>query len=302
MTRIVIAQDLGLNEEEKNKLNKLGEVKYYGELSRTPEEWLKRCRGANIVCTGKFGLKQKYQELENVFLSLPFVAVSFLDPEKLKEKNIKVSNCPGCNKEAVSEWIIAMVLNLLRDLPNWVNTLEVSMDTPKQTKGLAGKNITILGKGDIGSRVGKICEALEMNVRYFARNDDLIGSIKDADVVVDTLGSNESTIDLLDKKFFNSFKKGSYFITVTSPKIYDIDAMLEVLDGGILAGVANDCGAIQVGDVRDPFYIKLATHSKVLATPHVSYNTDVTDRKANKIMIDNIEAYLNGKPINLLGC
>lgn len=297
--KIVVTQDLGLNKEERERLNKLGEVKYFDDLPETPEDWLARCNCADIICSGKFGLKQKYQELENTFVSLPFVATDFLSRDILKERNIKVSNCPGCNKEAVSEWVIAMILNLLRDLPNWINKKE-SDSIPKETKGLFGKNITILGKGNVGSRVGKICEALEMNVKYFSKNDNLIESIKDADIVADTLGSNETTEGLLNKEFFNSFKKGSYFVTVTSPKIYDVDAILEALDNSILAGIACDCASIQVGDVNDPLYIRLANHLKVLATPHIAYNNDVTDRKANRMMIDNVEAYLNGKPINLI--
>lgn len=297
--KIVVTQDLGLNEQERERLNKLGEVKYFDDLPETPEEWLARCNGADIICSGKFGLKLKYQELENTFLSLHFVATDFLNRDILKERNIIVSNCPGCNKEAVSEWVMAMILNLLRDLPNWINKKESDI-IPKETKGLVGKNITILGKGNVGTRVGKICEVLEMNVEYFKKNDNLIESIKDADVIVDTLGSNETTKGLLNKEFFNSFKKGSYFVTVTSPKIYDVDAMLEALDNSILAGVACDCASIQVGDVSNPLYIKLANHPKVLATPHIAYNTDATDRKANRMMIDNVEAYLNGKPINLI--
>ncbi|MEI7765450.1 MAG: NAD(P)-dependent oxidoreductase, partial [bacterium] len=269
--KIVVTQDLGLNKEERERLKTLGEVKYFEDLPKTPEEWLERCKGADVVCSGKFGLKLKYQELENVFISMPFVATDFLNRDILKERNIKVSNCPGCNKEAVSEWVIAMILNLLRDLPNWINKKE-SDSIPKETKGLFGKNITILGKGNIGSRVGKICEALEMNVKYFIKNDNLIESIKDADVVVDTLGSNETTKSLLNKEFFNSFKQGAYFITVTSPKIYDVDAMLEALNKNILAGVASDCASIQVGDVNDLLYIKLVNHPKVLATPHIAYN------------------------------
>ncbi len=297
--KIVVTQDLGLNKEERERLKTLGEVKYFEDLPKTPEEWLERCKGADVVCSGKFGLKLKYQELENVFISMPFVATDFLNRDILKERNIKVSNCPGCNKEAVSEWVIAMILNLLRDLPNWINKKE-SDSIPKETKGLFGKNITILGKGNIGSRVGKICEALEMNVKYFIKNDNLIESIKDADVVVDTLGSNETTKSLLNKEFFNSFKQGAYFITVTSPKIYDVDAMLEALNKNILAGVASDCASIQVGDVNDLLYIKLVNHPKVLATPHIAYNTDATDRKANKMMIDNIEGYKKEKPVNLI--
>ncbi len=302
MSKIVVTQDLGLNKEERERLNKLGEVIYYENLSTTLDEWFSRCKDADIICTGRFGFaSEKLYELENKFFSCPIVGVGFLNLEKLKEKNILVARAPGCNSEAVSEWVIAMVLNLFRDLLNYVNNLSLPVGvTPERTKGLVGKNITILGKGNIGLQVGKICEDFGMNVKYFIRNDDLVESIKNADVVVNTLSLNKETTGLLDKQFFNSFKKGAYFITITSIQMHDTNAILEALDKNILAGVANDCGSIQNGDVLDLSYMKFAKHPKVLATPHISYNTDTTDRKGSKMMIDNIEAYLKDKPINLI--
>ena len=73
-------------------------------------------------------------------------------------------------------------------------------------RGLAGKNITILGKGNIGRKVGVICEALEMKVTYFSRGDNLLESIKIADVIVDALSTNVSTTGLLNKEFFETPK------------------------------------------------------------------------------------------------
>lgn len=302
MNKITVTQDLGLNEEEKSRLNKLGEVVYYNDLPKSPDEWFVRCKDADIICSGRFGLtSDKVYELENKFISIPFVGIGFLDFEKMKKRNLLASRTPGCNKEAVSEWVIAMILNLFRSFPKYINNLDLPIGiTPRPDKGLKGKNITILGKGNVGSRVGNICEALEMNVRYFLRNDDLLESIKDADIVVDALALNQETTDLLNKKFFSSFKPGSYFITVTGSKIYDLEAILESLDKGLLDGIGIDCGSIQVGNVHDPIFVRLAKHPKVLATPHIAYNTDVTDRQANKTMIDNVEAFIKNKPQNLI--
>ena len=234
-----------------------------------------------------------------MFVSLFFVGVGFLDLEILKSNNVTVAISPGGNKKAVSEWIVAMILHLFRNLTVSINRLDPITDR-EPTKGLAGKTLVILGKGNIGSRVGKICEAFDMQVSYFTRGDDLIESVKNADIVVDTLSSNPSTAELLNQHFFQSLKRGAYFVTVTSSKIWDVEAMLCALDEGILSGVATDCGSIQVRDTTDPLYIKLANHPKVLATPHIAYNTDVSDREANTMMIDNIEAYLQGKPTNII--
>ena len=71
MVKIVITSYLGLSDKNISKLEQLGDLKMYDNLSKTPEEWMERCKNADIICTGKFGLKQKYHELKDVFISLP---------------------------------------------------------------------------------------------------------------------------------------------------------------------------------------------------------------------------------------
>ena len=300
MVKIVVPLDLDLFPDQIERLKKLGNVTFHKDWSKTPEEWFERVKDAEIICGGKFGLKEKYQDLENVFISLPFVGVGFFDKEILQKKNIVVSKSPGCNKVAVSEWIIGMIFNLLRRFPFYINNTTLDSGLPPIENSLKDKNITILGKGHIGSRVGKICEALEMNVSYFKRGDDLLETVKNTDVIVDTLSSNPTTEGLLNEKFFLSLKKGSYFLTVTGRKIYDTDAIIKALDQDILVGAAMDSGGIKVGDIKDAYYQKLLKHPKILATPHIAYNTWNTKRVANDIMIDNVEAWLNKKPSNLI--
>lgn len=298
--KIIITQGMDLFPDQIERLKTLGEVKIYNDLANTSEEWLDRCKDFDIICTGKFGLKQKVYELKNVFIPLPFVGIGWLDKEKLEKKNIKVAYSPGCNKDAVSEWIIGMMINLLREFPRYINIKDLPEHTlPEKALGLTNKKVCILGAGNIGSRVGKICESFNMKVNFFRRGDDLLQSIKYADIVINCLSQNPTTLDLLNSKFFSTFKNSSYFISVTSPKIYDIETLLDSL-GKNIAGAAIDAADIQVGDTNDPFYKKLLQYNRVLATPHIAYNTDVTARVGNDMMIDNIEAYLKGKPINLL--
>ena len=300
MKKIVVTQNHDLYPDQIERLKSLGEVKLYDDLAKTPEEWLERVRGFEIICSGKFGLKQKIYELKDVFISLPFVDIGWVDKEKLKERNSTVSYSPGCNRVAVSEWIIGMMINLLRELPKYIGVKSLPKHTlPEKTVGLAKKKVTILGPGNIGSRVGKICESLEMEVTYFKKRDSLLKSIKDADVVINTLSNNPTTQGLLDKNFFDAFKNGAYFISVTSSQIYDVDGLISALEKSI-AGAAIDAGQIQVGDTSDPFYQRLLKNTKVLVTPHIAYNSETTARLANDMMIDNIEAYLAGKPTNLL--
>ena len=171
---------------------------------------------------------------------------------------------------------------------------------PEITQSIKNKNIAILGKGNIGSRVGELCEAFGMNVVYFDRGDNLLEKIKSADVVINCLSPNEGTVNLLNKNFFFSLKKDSYFITFTKKEIYDSDAMIEALDKNILSGVADDCASEIVGDIYNDYYQKLLKHKKILVTPHIAWSADSSIYNGNEMVIDNIEAWINGRPQNLI--
>lgn len=298
--KIVVTQNMYFTEEDKHRLDVLGKVTYYNTFAKDAHEWLKRVKNADIILSEKHGLKEKIYNLHNVFISVPFVGISWLDKKKLKDRNITVANAPGCNKYAVSEWIIGMVINLLRKLPKYTNITNSPSTEDKTTPGLQGKSIVVLGHGNIGKTTGQICKAFKMDVRYFMRGDNLHKTVREGDIVINTLSSNPSTEGLLDYEFFKSMKEGSYFITVTSNKIYDVDALIKALNGNHLAGAASDAGSVIPNDSNDPYYLKLQKHPKILATPHIAARTEASDQIGNDIMIKNVEMWLTGTPINIV--
>jgi phosphoglycerate dehydrogenase-like enzyme len=298
--KIVVVQPIGLLDEHKSRLEKLGEVTYHQYRTKNVEEWLERTKGFDVVCSGVFGISSEWRKLKNVFVSLPFVNVGWADPALLKLNNVTISNSPGCNKHAVCEWIIGMLILMARDINTYLNIEELPFSKmPPMSKGLSGKNITILGHGNIGKSVGGVANALGMKATFFKRGDDLLNSVRDADFVVDALSSKPETQDLLNKKFFDSLKGGVYFATVSAGKVLDVDAMFEALDTGKLKLAAHD--AFLAGDTSDDLYQKILKHPKVFATPHIAYNTDEAEKTGCDMMIDNIEAWLKGKPINVVG-
>ena len=73
--KIVVTQPMDFLPKEIQKLESLGKVTFYNDRP-SPDEWFKRCQGADIICSGKVeGLKQNLYKLSNVFVSLPFVGV-----------------------------------------------------------------------------------------------------------------------------------------------------------------------------------------------------------------------------------
>ncbi|HEY4963817.1 MAG TPA: NAD(P)-dependent oxidoreductase [Candidatus Saccharimonadales bacterium] len=301
--KIVVTNNQSFTDQQKSRLESLGDVTYCDSLPETAKEYLQRIEGADIICSGTAGLQDAYTQVKDVYITVGFVSVAFVDLDVLRKNNVTLSNAPGVNRHAVSEWVMYMVLSLMREFPRFVNTNEAFRkdgNLPPLTIGLAGNKMTILGQGKIGQQVGKLAKAFDMEVSYFKRGDNIITAVSDADVVVNALSSNPSTRKILDKGFFSAMKKGSYFVDVTRSEIVDDEAMLHVLDEGRLYGVASDCGGILVGDTNDPLYTKLLKHPKVLVTPHVSYNTPMSMKLGADVMIDNVEAWTKGKPQNVV--
>ncbi len=301
MPKIVVTHPMGLSTQQQKRLEKFGTVTYLDTPPKNGQDWVERCQGFDIVCSWMSGLRENYGQLKNTFISVPFVGVSsFADPKIVKQNKLIICNSPGCNRHAVSEWISYMMLTSMRRLDKFLNTNEsLSFPLPYSPLGLAGKRVTILGKGNIGKRVGKICKAFEMKVSFFERGDDLLQKITNADIIVDVLSANASSKNLLNKTFFHAVKTGATFISVTVDSIVDIDAMIAALDRNQLSYVAHDVMNAPPADTKNSLYQRFRTHPRIFATPHIAAFTDVTNTIGNDMMIDNIEAWLNGKPIHV---
>lgn len=301
MTKIVVSEGLRLSSEQEKRLKSLGDCTIYNEPAKSDEESLKRFKCADIICTESAPIENVIYELKNKLVCFPFVGMGWLDLKNLDSKGVKIANAPGCNKTAVAEWIIAMMIMISRNFYSVINSSSKSYaGFPKETQGLAFKNVTILGKGNIGQLVKNICDSLSINARFFSREDNLEKSVSGADYVVNCLARNNETEGILDSNFFESLKKGAYFVSATSLQIYDIEALKKALDEARIAGAAIDLEGVNVGDSSDPLYIDLAKHPKILVTPHIAFNSDVAIQVGNDIMIDNAEAWIKGKPQNIV--
>ena len=301
MVKIVVTSNFGFTKDQAQRLNALGKVKFYNDAPRTKEVWLKRVENADVICSESFGLIDNLYNLKNVFVTYPFVALGKIDMDRLKKNNVVLANSPSCNNDAVAEWAISMMLDLFRQFPKFIKNTDLQKgQLPPVTQSLKFKDVTILGRGNIGLHLGHLCSAFGMNVKFFVRGDDLILATKKADVIINCLSLKDDSINLLNRDFFFSLKKSPYFVTFTKKEIYDSDAMVDALDKGFLSGVADDCGGEDIGDVNNEFYRRALAHDKILVTPHIAWCADISIHNGNKTVIDNVKAWINKAPINVL--
>jgi phosphoglycerate dehydrogenase-like enzyme len=140
MTKIVVTNNQSFSVEQRQRLERLGDVTYFDSLPETAGEYMKRVNGADIICSGTAGLKDAYPQLHDVYVTVGFVNVTFIDLALLKKNNVTISNAPGANRHAVSEWIVGMMINMIRNMPRFLNTTEKFRESgslPPLTRGLA---------------------------------------------------------------------------------------------------------------------------------------------------------------------
>ena len=293
----IVVQGIGFSDEQKARLEKLGELKYFADTDSS-EEFLEQVEGADVICCWGDYVLENVDKLSDVLITYPYIEFGNFDSAKLAERNIKIANTRGSNKYSIAEWTMYMVIALFREFPSMTNVTE-DLDF-KMTESLEDKKVLVVGKGDIGTQVGELCKAFQMDVDYFERGDNLDEKAATADLVINCLNCNSTSKNLLNEEFFMGMKKGSKYITFVRPFTYDIDGLIKALDAGVVSAAAIDCDPEEPGDTKNAFYQKALAHDKVLVTPHVAFATKRASENGREFAIQNIEAYLSGSPQNLV--
>lgn len=294
--KISVVEDFNFTPSQKARLETLGKVIYFSGVP-DDEELGKRSEEADILAVNWAPLDTGVSHISKSvnLISIPFTGVGWIPIKEYTARGIKIANSPGYSTEAVAEFGMGLMLSIVRNIPSYVKG-EPKVET---TPTLYGKNLVILGAGRIASQVGIIAKSLGMKVIYWKRGDNLIKAIKEADILYSALPFSDETKDLLKESEFRAMKKSSYFVTTSHNQIYDHNALLKALDHN-LAGAGLDLEGTNTGDYKAEAYLKLKSHPKVLLTPHIAYKTDYALMKGNDIMIDNIEAFVKGKPTHIV--
>lgn len=297
MKKIVVVGDIGLSTEHKARLERAGEVSYI-PIPVSSDEWLEKVQGMDVICSDGDYLLENLEKLENVLVTYPYIELGSFDSNKLAERGVYVANTSGSNRDSIVEWVMFMVLALFR---KFIPTVRTTENLPfARHQSLVGKQALIVGKGSIGTQIGKVCEAFGMHVNFFGRGDDLTKKVESADVVINALNSNPTSENLINESAFMSFKKGSYFVSFVRPHTYEATGLIKAIDAGVIAAAAIDCDPEPHGDVGNDFYKMMFANEKILVTPHVAFATEQAGANGAEFLVQNVESYLAGTPKNII--
>ncbi len=232
-----------------------------------------------------------------------------IDMEAAKAHNVTVCSTGGAGR-ATAELAFALMLGLARHLREEFNTMRPGGGW-QTTLGfdLEGKTLGILGLGNLGAKVGKIGTAFGMKIIAWSENltDERARERGAERVSKDELFNRSDIVSihsvlsprsrgLVGAREFALMKPTALLINTSRGPIVDEAALMAALREKNIAGFGADTFEVEPLPSDHP----LRSEPRALLTPHLGYVTEETYRDFYSGMVQAIEAWLAGKPINVL--
>jgi glycerate dehydrogenase len=289
----------------------------YGKT--TPDEVVGRLRGARIAVTNKVRItRDSVVALADLqMIAVAATGVDVIDLDACSEREIVVSNVRGYATNTVPEHTFALILSLMRNLSQY---REEVLDLRWQREGqftffnrpirdLAGATLGVIGAGSIGRSVGQVGRAFGMRVlfhdRYVERAPDgaelvdLEPLLRRSDVVTCHCPLTPETKGLIGGAQLRLMKPQAILVNTARGGIVDEEALADAIEAGTIGGAAIDVFE-EEPPAAGPRLMQLANQHHVIVTPHIAGAGEAAMQALCDQVIDAIEAYQRGAPINVV--
>jgi phosphoglycerate dehydrogenase-like enzyme len=208
-----------------------------------------------------------------------------------------------------AEFTWGLILALSRNLVHEANGMRSGQWQTTVGHGVAGKTLGVLGLGKLGSRVAAVGKAFGMRVLAWSQNltpekaseagavyasrEDLLES---SDIVTIHLVLSERTRNLIGASELARMKPSAFLVNTSRGPIVNQAALLEALSTRRIAGAAIDVYDQEPLPADHP----LRKPENLLLTPHLGYVTEENYRTIYGCAVENIRAFLDGKPMRAI--
>jgi D-3-phosphoglycerate dehydrogenase / 2-oxoglutarate reductase len=231
--------------------------------------------------------------------------VDNVDVEAATKRGIVVANAPEANSIAAAEHTIALVLSLCRAIPRAHASLAAGEWERSRFKGaeLYGKTLGVLGFGRIGQLVAARAQAFDMKVVAYDKFvtaerfrelgvegvDEIAELYARSDFISLHLPKTPETIGMIDAGAIAAMRAGVRIVNCARGELIDLDALVEGLESGKVAGAALDVFP------EEPFGgHPILERDDVVVTPHLGASTAEAQDRAGVVTAEQVTAALTG--------
>jgi phosphoglycerate dehydrogenase-like enzyme len=213
---------------------------------------------------------------------------------------VTLCNARGAHDPAVAEWIMAVILAQVRQLPRFMAAQQAGTWDPARSEPLAGQTVLIVGYGSIGEAVERLLAPFDVTIERIARHprpgvmsmDGLPDALPRADIVILLVPVTPATTGLVDAHFLAQLHDGALLVNAARGSIVDTAALLAELQSGRLRAAL---------DVTDPEPLPaghpLWSAPGLLLTPHVAGAMTTAVSRVMVLVKDQLARYAAGEPL-----
>ena len=213
---------------------------------------------------------------------------------------VTLCNAQGAHDPAVAEWITAVILAQVRQLPRFMAAQQAGTWAPVRSEPLAGQTVLIVGYGSIGEATERTLAPFGVRFERVARRprpgvmtmDDLPDALPRADIVILLVPVTPATTGLVDARFLAQLHDGALLVNAARGSIVDTSALLAELASGRLRAAL---------DVTDPEPLPaghpLWSAPGLLLTPHVAGAMTTNASRVMALVKDQLARYAASEPL-----
>jgi phosphoglycerate dehydrogenase-like enzyme len=258
-----------------------------------------------------FFTDKEYSQLPNLkFISQTGRTTKHLDLANATRHGIAIAGTPADNGMSTMELTIALILALLRKIPQVNLRMREELWPAIPGNTLAGKTVGVFGFGRIGKEVARIMKAFgETRVLAYSRtltpdraaevgaeSASVETLLKESDILTIHIQSNAETRGIIGENEFAMMKPGVLLVNTARGPIVSEPAMIKALESGKLGGVGLDVYDIEPLPMGHP----LRRFDNAILMSHRGYATVEVMSERYDQAINNILDYMDSKPLKLL--
>jgi len=291
------------------RLSAWGEVDVHRDRPGSADEKIARVQDAEVILNSRSAItwrEPEFAQLEKLgLIATCSGGTDAIDLVAARERGIVVSNQPGVNAPFVAEHMFGLMFAVAKQAAAQTAALRSGQWLLPTNVMLQGKRLGIVGTGAIGTAMARLGRAIGMDVVAWTFNPSpdrakalgvafvsLQELLETSDVVSLHVRLSPDSTGLIGAAELARMKPTAILLNGARADVVDNAALVEALDGGRLFGAGIDVFSQEPAPADDP----ILSCARAVLTPHAADQTPEAVMATNEAAVDNIIAFLEGKP------
>ena len=279
----------------------------------THDEIVERLKDADIAIINKVPMRAETLKLlpKLKLIAVAATGTDIIDKAYCKANGITIVNIRNYAFNTVPEHVLALIFTLRRNLFAYTKDVQNGVWNKSSQfcflthpiRDVAGSTLGIVGYGALGKSIGKRAEALGMKVLpydVFPQPGlvDFDTILTQSDIITLHVPLTPETKNMIGAKELKKMKPSAILINTARGGLVDEAALAEALRNGTIAGAGFD--VLTKEPPKEGNILLDATIPNLIVTPHVAWASQEAMQILADQLIDNIEAFVAGKPQNVV--